>query len=106
MTAKYLLSMGLPVNGQNSAGNTPLYLASQSGNVALCTYLLFDASADPTIQSKDGTTAAMVASNEEVQNLLAIMPVQSGANGQALSISSSAAGMAYDDVWDGYQGNH
>lgn len=105
MTAKYLLSMGLSVNDQNSAGNTPLYLASQSGNVALCTYLLFDASADPTIQSQDGTTAAMVASNEEVQNLLAIMPVQSRANGQALSISSSAAGMAYDDVWDGYQGN-
>ena len=88
---------------QSFSASTQFY---DTHNSTLCTYLLFDASADPTIQSQDGTTAAMVASNEEVQNLLAIMPVQSGANGQALSISSSAAGMAYDDVWDGYQGNH
>ena len=109
--AKHLLNAGLPVDSQNSSGKTPLYLASQNGNFALCTYLLFDALADPAIQSEDGTTAMMVAVNEEIQNLLAIMSMQSGSGGNTRRNASSSAGASFqegllgqlngnDEVWE------
>jgi ankyrin repeat protein len=93
------LNGGMPVNGRDAAGNTPLMEAAVYGNVA-CMRLLLDRGAQVNTKNEAGATPLIRAAYDfEKVRLL----VESGADVEARSGFGDTALMLAARPWNGYQ---
>lgn len=65
---KKLIEINVPVNAQDTDGNTPLHLAAKNGDVEGCRFLLNNG-ADVILQNKEGKIPFQVTKNREVKKL-------------------------------------